>query len=118
MSNVTPKHTLLLGITAAALATFGMPYVSGYGTVLAQVVGLGAWAILASISSGAFADQHHQILWPIAGVFNVTLFCLVAVPVYFVMRRRAPRSFVLFVVIWALFYIGSLFFLFPATDGP
>ncbi|MBS0160863.1 MAG: hypothetical protein JSS26_19960 [Nitrospira sp.] len=118
MSNVTPKHALLFGIAAAALATVGMPYISGYGTVLAQAVGLGAWGILASASSGAFADQHHQILWPIAGVLNVVLFSLVTVPVYFVLRRRAPSSFVLFVVFWALFYVGCLFFLFPATDGP
>ncbi len=117
MSNVTPKQALLCGIITAALATVGMPFITGYGTVLAQVVGLGAWALLASISSGVFADQHHEVLWPIAGALNIVLFSLVAVPVYIAIRRRAPGAFVLFVTLWALFYIGCLFFLFPATDG-
>ena len=114
----TPRSALILGIAAAAVATVGMPYISGYGTVLAQVVGLGAWGLLAWVSSGAFADQNHQFLWPIAALLNVTLFSIVAIPVYLLFRRRAQAVAAVITVVWLLFYVACLFVLFPATDGP
>jgi hypothetical protein len=113
-----PRHALLVGITLAALATVGMPFIAGYGTILAQVVGLNAWAIVASLSSEAYADQNHLFLWPIAAALNILLFLIVAAPAYFLLRRRAPRFFVAFVTVWLLFYVSCLFVLFPATDGP
>ena len=120
MSNITalPKYALLSGAAASGLATVGMPFISGYGTVLAQVVGLSAWSLVASVWSGEFADQHHQFVWPIAAALNVVLFCVLALPAYFVMRRRAPGIFTLFIALWSIFYLGCLFVLFPATDGP
>jgi len=95
-----------------------MPYLTGYGTVLSQIVGLGAWGLLASVTSGMFADQNHQILWPIVATLNVFLFSLLAGPVYFVFRRRAPSFTLWFLALWLVFYLCCLFVLFPATDGP
>jgi hypothetical protein len=108
----------LLCIFIAALSTVGMPYIEGYGTVLAQVVGLGAWALVAAASSGIFADQHHQFIWPIAASLNVILYSVVATPVYFLLRRRAPKVLLVFLLLWLTFYVACLYVLFPATDGP
>jgi hypothetical protein len=95
-----------------------MPLVSGYGTVLGQVVALGGWGLLASVSSGTFADQHHPFVWLVAAALNIALFSIVAVPTYFMLRRRAPRSYAILAVLWLALYVCCLFVLFPATDGP
>ena len=111
-------RVFLLCIVIAALSTVGMPYIEGYGTMLAQIVGLGAWALVAAASSGMFADQHHEIIWPIAASLNVVLYSVVATPVYLLLRRRAPKALLVFLVLWLMFYVACLYFLFPATDGP
>ncbi len=113
-----PTYALLLSVFAVALSTISLSFVSGFGTVLGQVVALGAWSLLSAISSGAFADQNHQFLWPIAAVLNTVLYSIVAVPAFFIFRRRSVSVTIGFLIIWVAFYLACLFVLFPATDGP
>ena len=117
-SSSAPTRTLLTCLILVALSTVAFPYVTGYGMQLFQAVVLGAWALVAVATSGTFADQHHFIMWPLAGVLNVVVFSLVALPFYFVFRRRIPIATSLVLAAWLLFYVGCLFVLFPATDGP
>jgi hypothetical protein len=114
----TPK-VLLLGSTVVVGATSALlPSVSGCGTILFQMVVLGAWGIVARISSGAFADAHHGPVWIVALLLNLGLFLVLALPVYLLTRRKAAGLGAVALVAWLAFYIACLFFLFPATDGP
>ena len=103
---------LIIGCSSA------LPFVGGYATNLFQTVVLGAWSIVASITSDAFADRHKVVVWLVAAALNVTLFSIPAVGVLVVTRGRWPIVGTVVLILWLLFYIASLFFLFPATDGP
>lgn len=116
--SITPRRTLLACVATVAVSAAALPYVTGYATQLYQLVVLGAWGLLAAATSGSFADHNHALLWPIAGLVNVFVFSLVAVPTYFALRNRAPRVGIVFLLGWLAFYLCCLFFLFPATDGP
>ena len=116
--NTASTRTLIGCLVVVALSAAAFPYVTGYGMQLFQVVVLGAWALVAAATSGAFADQHHFVVWPLATVLNVILFSLLSLPAYFILRRRAPKFLSLFLISWLIFYVCCLFVLFPATDGP
>ncbi len=103
---------------AVALTTVSFPYVTGYGTSLFQLVVLGAWSLIAHLSSGLFADHHHGILYLVALLLNLVGFSFVAVPLWLCFRNRATRFGSFAIVGWTVFYVAMLFFLFPATDGP
>jgi len=103
-------------IVAATALVF--PNVTGYGTILYQIVVLGAWRILASFGSGAFADTHHQVVWLLAGAINLIIFLVPEVTIWFAARKRWPGIFSIATCAWCGFYLLCLFFLFPATDGP
>jgi hypothetical protein len=114
-----PAKAIYLGILIlVALSTVVLPSVTGYGTVLSQLVVLGAWALLAAMTSGAFADQNHVFVWPIAAIVNVILFAVPGSAVFWLLHRRAPQLCVVVLGGWLIFYIACLFLLFPATDGP
>jgi hypothetical protein len=103
------------GIVAASTA--GLPSVTGYGTNLFQIVVFTSWGILARVTSGSFADTHHFVLWPIVCLLNVFLFLVPEFVIWLVTRRH----WLLFsgaTLMWCAFWIASLFWLFPATDGP
>jgi hypothetical protein len=99
-------------------STAAFPSVTGYGTQLFQVVVLTAWAVLAGLTSSRFADQHHGILWTLAAGVNVLTFWIVAVPLWAFLRRRAQLVALCALLGLSAFYLASLFWLFPATDGP
>jgi len=103
---------------AVALTTVSFPYVTGYGTSLFQLVVLGAWSLIAHLSSGLFADHHHGILYLVALLLNLVGFSFVAVPLWLCFRNRATRFGSFAILGWTVFYVAMLFFLFPATDGP
>jgi uncharacterized membrane protein len=92
--------------------------VTGYGTVLFQVVVLGACQIVAGLTSEEFADHHHGPVWFIALLLNLVLFFIPAVVAWLFLRRRAPALCSILLSGWCLFYVASLFMLFRATDGP
>jgi hypothetical protein len=114
----TPDKTFIGSETALALTTLTFPFVTGYGTVLFQVVDLGAWGIVARLTSGQFADLHHNAVWSVALVLNLAAFSLIAIPVWALFRSRAPRVSSIAVIVWCALYVALLFVLVPATDGP
>ena len=95
-----------------------LPSITGYGTVLFQVVVLGAWGIVAALTSGLFADLHHPVVWIVAAALNLLLFALPTTAIYFSTRTRWPLLGGCAIGAWLAFYLASLFALFPATDGP
>ena len=101
-----------------SIATLGFPAVSGYGTHLHQLIVLSAWSLLAHVTSQPYADTHHGFLWSIALLLNVITFWSVAVPLWVLNRKRRPFVGVTALMVFAGFYIASLYWLFPATDGP
>jgi hypothetical protein len=118
LNNSIPTRALFLCTLAVAGSTAALPWVQGYGTKLGQVVVLGAWGLLAAVTSGRYADLHHGPLWALALLLNLVLFLILAGPWWFLTRRRFPRASVVILVVWCVFYLSSLFYLFPATDGP
>lgn len=115
---VTPDRTFVASLAAVAASTLALPWIYGYGTVLFQIVVLGAWSLLAKMSSQIYADRHHAPLWMIALIFNVLLYAIPAAAIWALTRTRWPRFSVYAVLSWGAFYLASLFVLFPATDGP
>lgn len=113
-----PIRIFWLGIAMVAASTAAFPWVTGYGTILYQVIVLGAWSIVAAVTSQPYADLHHGPVWSVALLLNVCLFAFPALMVFFVCRRRWPRLSVLGILGWTVFYLMCLFALFPAIDGP
>ena len=111
-------RTFFASSLLVAVSTAGLPYVTGYGTGLFQMVVLGAWSIVAHLSSGMFADQHHGVLWAIAFILNIVCFALIAVPLWLLSRKRVPKLGTFLIICWTVLYVAMLFVLFPATDGP
>jgi hypothetical protein len=99
-----------------AVTTFWFPSVTGYGTQLFQLIAFTAWALVEKASSGRYADTHHVPVWATAAVLNVVVFWSVALPLWALSRR--PFIGMVALMFFAALYIGSLFWLFPATDGP
>jgi|SRR5271165_640561 len=112
------NRTLLVCTAIVAASTFVLPSVSGYGTALFQFVVLGAWGIVAGITSGPYADNHHPQVWTIALVLNVLAFLIPAGLLWLAARRKWPTQGAVAIAIWCILYIGCLFLFFPATDGP
>lgn len=118
MVRATPK-AVLVGTTGAVAASTGfLALVSGYGTVLYQVVVLGSWGLVARVTSSRFADQHDGTVWSVAVLINGLLFFVPALLIYAGTRRKRRRLGVGLLLLWCLFYVASLFWLFPASDGP
>jgi hypothetical protein len=113
-----PKSVLLFTAGAVGASTVFLPSVTGYGTVLFQAVALGAWGIVAALTSGKYADLHHAPVWSAAFILNLILFLIPALIIWIVFRNRSPKACSSALLVWFVFYIASLFFLFPATDGP
>jgi len=99
-------------------STAFLPSITGYGTNLFQLVALGAWSIVAALTAGLYADLHHPVVWMVAAVLNLSLFAVPAIGVGLVTRKRWPLVGASIVTAWLVFYLASLFLLFPATDGP
>lgn len=91
---------------------------TGYGTLLAQAVVLWSWGVVARLASSRFADQHDLTVWGVAALVNSLLFFVPALVIYAVTRRKRPRLGVGLLLGWCLFCLASLFWLFPAADGP
>jgi len=101
-----------------AVSTCGLPFVPGYGTILSQLVVLGAWAVVAAATSGVFADHYHEVVWPVALLLNLTAFGTPLLLLRYGLSRVSAGARIAAVLIWTSFYLASLFVLFPATDGP
>jgi hypothetical protein len=115
---VQPTKVLLVAVGLVGASTAILPTVGGYGTILFQVVALGAWGIVAAVTSGLYADTHHPVVWSVAFFLNVVLFIVPAGIIWLAGRRRWPVGSSAVISAWCAFYLASLFLLFPATDGP
>ena len=115
---LTPNRTFAASLGAVAASTVALPWIGGYGTVLFQVVVLGAWSLLAHLTSQTYADRHHVPLFAIALIINVLLFAIPATLIWTLTRTRWPRASMYALVCWCAFYLASLFVIFRATDGP
>ena len=113
-----PTKVLIVAACMVGASTAPLLNVAGYGTILGQIVVLGAWFMVASITSGLYADTHHFVLWPVAVVLNLTLYLVPATGIWLAVRKRWPPWCSVVIVVWLMFYVASLFWLFPATDGP
>jgi hypothetical protein len=115
---ISPTRVLWVATGVVGASTALLPWVTGYGTILFQVVVLGAWGAVAAMTSGPYADTHHGPLWLIALLLNVVLFLIPAGIVWLVSRKRWQSFCSGTIALWCCFYLASLFFLFQATDGP
>jgi hypothetical protein len=106
------------GFSLVAVSTCALPFVTGYGTALFQLVVLTAWGLVASATSGLFADHHHEVVWPVALLLNLTAYGVPLLLLRFCVKRARSAVRVGTVVAWTAVYLASLFVLFPATDGP
>jgi len=116
MSTVARVSLGTLGLVG--LSTAALPYVSGYGTILFQIVVLNAWGIVARGASETYADHHHGIVWIVALFLNLVIFGIPAIVLQWALARRRTLTRVVGIVPWTTFYLASLSVLFPATDGP
>jgi hypothetical protein len=116
-SKVADKLLVAASITVA-FTTAELSHITGYGTVLFQLVVLWAWIIVAKLTSDEFADLHHSVMWPVALLLNMSVFLIVAIPVWAILRGRAPKIASTAILLWLLLYVGLLFGFFPAKDGP
>ncbi|MGH9645093.1 MAG: hypothetical protein ACRD3Q_22035, partial [Terriglobales bacterium] len=115
---LTPNRTFVVSLSAVAASTVALPWIHGYGTLLFQIVVLGAWELLSKMTSQFYADRHHAPLWMIALVLNALLFAIPSTLIWALTRATWPRLSVYALMGWFIFYLASLFVLFPATDGP
>jgi hypothetical protein len=106
------------GIALAAASTCAFPFVTGYGTILSQIVVLGAWSLVASATSGTFADHHHGPVWAVALALNLIAYGVPLAALRFCTNRARTEVRLGTTLAWTAFYIAALFVLFPATDGP
>jgi len=111
-------RTFVLASAIVMVSAAGFPSVRGYGTQLFQVVTFTASTLLASLTSDTYVDEHHGVLWIIAAVVNVLAFWILAVPLWALGRKRAQAAVLPALAVFCAFYVASLFWLFPATDGP
>jgi len=113
-----PTKIFLAAACTVGASTVALPYVTGYGTILFQFVALGAWAIVASITSGFYADTHNPVVWSFALVLNLILFLIPATGIWLAARKRWPAWCSVVILAWCVFYLVSWFWLFPAASGP
>ena len=112
------NENLLATTCVVAASTAALPTITGYGTDLFQIVVLGAFAFTGAITSFDYADKHHAPVYAVALVLNLMLFLMPAIAICLVGRERWPNWCSVAIVAWCGFYMASLFWLFPATDGP
>jgi hypothetical protein len=112
------NRIFLICTIVVAASTIVLPTVGGYGTVIFQIVVLGAWGILAAVRSGQYADFHHGQLLSSALALNVLIFLIPAAILWLITRRKWPAPGAVVITVWCALYLSFLFFLVPATDGP
>src|SRR4029077_15716396 len=114
----TSDKVLVTSVVIVALTTPRILYLAGRGTILDQFIEGNVWMIVAHLSSAKFADLHHSVVWLVALVLNVVAFFVLAVPAWAVSRNRAPKFGSVVTICLLMLYVGMLFFVFPASDGP
>src|SRR5712691_11253300 len=107
---ISPTKVLWATTGAVGASTAILPAIAGYGTNLFQVVVLGAWGVVAALTSDVYADTHHGPLWLVALLLNLVLFLIPGVVIWLVCRRRWPTTCSGAIAVWCCFYLACLFF--------
>ena len=103
--------TLLVGLSTAAF-----PFVdaSGGGTNLFVIVGVFGFSVAGAMTSFQYADTHHALGWCCALVLNLFFFLIPAAGIWRAARHRSQAWCSVAIIGWCVFYLASLFWLFPA----
>jgi hypothetical protein len=112
-----PTTFLLFAITLVAVNSIFLPQVSGYGTILYQIVIISSAMLVNGFTNAPLSEvgKHWFIL---ALVFvNLTLFLIPTLIVWGIGKRRWPKFTSIAVATFSAVFILSLYVLFPATDG-
>jgi hypothetical protein len=115
---ITSRSALAGSAAAVGISAALLPAIHSYPTVLSLVIGLCAWAVIAFVKSGQFADGHFAWVWVAAVLLHIISFSIPATLIWLGLRNRAPRRCSLLVGVWCLCYLGFLFIFFPASAGP
>jgi hypothetical protein len=95
-----------------------MPSVTGWGMKQFQLVVFNALFIVGKVTSEEYAESHLLWTWIVSGILDLVLFSVVAIPIWLLTRKRFARVGIALLICWTVFYLATLFVLFPATDGP
>jgi hypothetical protein len=113
-----PIVGVIFGAVMVAMSSMVLPSVKGYGTVLFQLVAFSGYVLVAIASSQSFAEQNMAIVWTISAMLNVLYFVIPGWIIYRFSREKWQTRSAVLIWCWLLFYLASLLYLFPATDGP
>ena len=114
-ANVLLGSALLVGASTAVFPV--VDRLGGLGTNLFQVVTIFGFTIAGAITSFTYADTHHWLGWCCSFFPNLVFFLIPSVGIYEATRGRWPARCSVAIVGWCVFYLASVFWLFPATDG-
>jgi hypothetical protein len=115
---ITSRSALAGSAAAVGISAALLPVIHSYPTLLSLVIGLCAWAVIAFIKSGQFADGHFALVWVAAVLLHLISFSIPATMIWLGLRNRAPRTCSVLVGVWCLCYLGFLFIVLPASAGP
>jgi carbon starvation protein CstA len=104
-----------------AIATLSDPSRLGNTTTqlfLIIIVTAAHWVGSATSGLDYDAVTDRGAVWAVGAALSVLVFWSVALPFWALSRRRKPLIGVVVLLFLAAFYIGALFWLFPATDFP
>jgi hypothetical protein len=112
-----PTTILLIAISLVAVNSVFLPQVSGYGTILYQVVMLSS-ALLVNGFTNIPLSEVGKYWFILALVFvNLILFLIPTLTVWGIGKNRWPKFTSITVAVFSIVFILSLYVLFPATDG-
>ena len=74
-------------------------------------------ALLYHLGGGnAFVDSHRSLFVVVACIINTIIFFIPSAVIFIILRRLLLLR-ILFQTVWVAFYLASLFYLFPFTEG-
>lgn len=111
----SPGITFALSCVAAGCAWFVFDVlVRDPSTFLFFFIALGSDFVLRNATSGLFMDMYFQLLTAGRVFFCVLIFAIPALPILWLGRKRVrPEHVSLAIAGWLLFYVASLWVLFP-----
>ena len=121
--NFMPRFTvsttiLLIAISLVAVSSVFLTQVSGYGTILYQVVMLSSALLVNGFTNEPLSEVGKS--WFILSLVfvNLLLFLIPTLTVWGICKSRWPKFTSIIVATFSAVFILSLYVLFPATDGP
>jgi hypothetical protein len=115
---IRPAVVLAGTVCVIAASTFAFPKLNNNVTTLCLLIILGAWSILARLTSENFVHSHQLIMWIMAAVINLLYFLAPVAVIWLLARKRWPVFVSVAICVWCGFYLLCLFRLFPANFAP